>query len=330
MGIGDTISNSDKLLNNDFIINNLTDILNSRPISVEFIVKKYPGYEYEYKIVPNKIDPNFSEYCLIIKFIKLDKNKVSIYVDQLIKCSSINNFGNFFIESLKEFANKFGYYSIIIGNDISSLDFIYPEKNNSIVEINLSALNILIFGESWYNKMGFYNTDNLDEIEFNRYIINKPISDFYDSENIITLIDDAINMRNNKSDFFHQFKKTINSYGKFNEILNLIFDITNKTEDDKIKDIFKSIYDYIREHCDNKTKICDVDYEIMKKISSFINFMYMLLELKYTNRHLVYYAKKINANQSAGKRKKIKNKNKTYRKYLNKMLNKKHKSTKRH
>lgn len=326
MGIGDTISNSDRLLNNDFIINNLTDTLNSRPIPVEFIVKKYPGYDHEYKIVPDKIEPNFSEYCLIIKFIKLDNNNVSIYIEQLIKCSSINNFGKFFIESLKEFADKFGYYSIIIGNDISSLDFIYPEKNNLIVEINLSVLNILIFGESWYNKMGFYNAYNLDEIEFNKYIINKPISEFFDSENIITLIDDEIHMRNSKSGFNRQFKKIINSYGKFHEILNLIFNITNKTEDDNIKDIFKSIYDYIKIHCDNKTKICDVDYEIMKKISSFINFMFILLQLKYTNTHLVYHVKKRNLNQYAGKIKKIKKiKNKTHRKH-----NKKHKSYKSH
>ena len=47
---------------------------------------------------------------------------------------------------MNSYSDKFGYYSIVIGNDVSSLDFIYPEKNNAIVEINLSALNILIFG----------------------------------------------------------------------------------------------------------------------------------------------------------------------------------------
>ncbi len=299
------------LLDNNFIIDNLTYILNGRPIIYKFIVSKIEKVKDAYVVSSDiKVD-NYDNECLFINF-KMSEKGVSIYVGILTKCVPIRDFGKYFLECLKEFATKFGYYSVRIEHDASKLYYTdFKNNKNKYIDINLSYLNILISGESWYNKMGFYHPKNIEEINNNKYIINKDISDIDNYKNITTFIN--LNIE----------REIIKNYEKFEELFDFILNITNKTPDNSIKEVFKSLYDYLRTNCNNIERSCDVDYLIIYKISIFINFVFKIAGLKYTNKNLEYITNEENTNQKSGNKK---HKNKSNK--LNKKLKNKHKKNK--
>jgi hypothetical protein len=304
---------NDLLLDSNYIINNLKDTLNDKPLKYKFDIRvNKKNYEvFIYNEDTSDYNPD-EDPCLEIKF-KKDINGVSIIVNLINKCAPIRNYGVFILNSLKEFAERFGYYSVIIGLDVSYLGFMFDNKPDIIIE--LAFLSILSTGESWYNKMGFYNPLNMEQIQDNKYKISLPIGELDDSIKITEFIDDTIKYYKNKL----RLKKlpicyqTINSYGTFRQLYNFILDITNKTDNDTIQNVFKELYAFIKNNCDTINKICSVDYDTIQKISCFINFVYEFLDIKYERSLLEY----ITLNQKAGK----KRNNKT-RKYYIKKINK--------
>jgi len=308
--------NNDLLLDDNYIINNLKDVLNDKPLKYKFdITRDEKNYDvFVYNEDTKDYNPD-GDPCLTIQF-KTVPNGVSIKVELLNKCIPIKNYGVFMLNSLKEFAEKFGYYSVIIGTDVSYLEFKFQDKNDVIIE--LAYLSILSTGESWYNRMGFYNSFNTEQIEDNKRKISFPIGELDDSIKIIEFIDNEIKyykqLRVKKLPICYQI---ISSYGNFRELYNFILDITRKTGTDTIQDVFKSLYKFIRDNCDTDSKKCNVDHDTMQKISCFINFIYNFLDIKYESSLLVY----VSLIQKSGK--KPYNKTKTNKKITRKIMSRK-------
>ena len=296
--------NNEDLLNDDFIINNLKQIIYQRPLKYTFNIDIKKKNENKIYILFIQDEDNEIKYCLKIGFLNSNKG-ISILVYSIYKCVPIKNYGNFILSCLKEFADKFGYYSVIITSDASTLDlnFNYSDENK-LVYIDLAYLNILSTGESWYNRMGFYNEQNIEQIERNKTVINQNINTLDNSIDIIEFIDNNIKKYKNKEHRIPTCLKLINSYGRFREIYQFILNITQKTDDDKIRDIFSSINNYIKTNCDTNTSTCSVDYLIIQKISCFIDFVFEFLDLQYKNTNLEYIAKKYKAGKKIIKTKK--------------------------
>ena len=142
------------LLFDKFIKNNLKNILNNRSEKYKFDIKIEKLNEDKYYNIFIENEDNITrEYnpdndsCLTITFNKTQEG-ISIKVDMIYKCAPINNYGNFILESIKEFATKYGYYSIIIDTDSSYLDLYFNidgEKRN--ITIKLYYLSILSTGK---------------------------------------------------------------------------------------------------------------------------------------------------------------------------------------
>lgn len=288
--------NTKYLLDNDFVISNLKETLNERPFKYKFNIKKNISYGRPtlevYIENPDDITKNSNpddDPCLSI-ILYNTKEGASIAINTLNKCIPINNYGNFMLNSVKEFAKKYGYYSVIITSDGSTLDFRFKDDNGKInyIYIDLAILSILSIGESWYNKMGFYTPINREQIEDNTYKIRQDIGDIDEPSKIINLIDQNLTPYKTRQDRTPVCFKMINSYGKFRELYNFILDLTKKTDTNSIQDVFKEIYNIIKNNCDTNTNTCRIDYETMLKIDCFIMFMYNLLDIKYKATSLMY------------------------------------------
>lgn len=144
------------------VISDLKDILNSRPIIYNFDINYNDSYKTYYVSIENSNDFNLKEYnesedhCLSFQIKEIKGLKI-IYIETIYKCAPIKNYGIFILDSIKEYAKNFGFYSVIIGSDASSLEFHLINVNGRMKSlfINLSYLSILSTGESWYNRMGF-------------------------------------------------------------------------------------------------------------------------------------------------------------------------------
>lgn len=303
--------NIEEQLNDEAIIYNLKEILNERPLKYKFNIKKEKSYGVDsFKVYIENSDEEISkynvdnEYCVIFNIEKFPEG-LYIFINLIFKCAPISNYGNFILDSFKEFAKKFNYYGIIIGSDGSSLDF-YVDNNGvkKLVDIDLAELSILSTGESWYNRMGFYTPINKEQIQDNLYKIGKDIQDL-DNEDIIGFIDKILSKyKGDREKYLPDCFKSINSYGKFHDLYDFILNLTNKTGSDSIQEVFQEINNIIKNNCNSLTKMCSLDYETMKKIICFINFVYKLLDIKYKATALVYIVKK----RGGYKKKQVKNK----------------------
>lgn len=301
---GGTIHPPEKLMDDNFIITNLYNSFNDRPIKYNFDVVTDGKFfniiinDNDYNLI-SKYNPD-NEPCLTLQF-KNVSNKVTIYIDILNKCAPINNYGKIMLEILKNFALTYGYYSIIIGSDVSYLDFYIENKE---VIIDLANLHILTYGESWYNKLGFYNPLNKKEIINNIFIISNPILDIDKPDEIIDLIDRNRNYYvKNSRKIPICYSHIISSYGDFRKLLEYILDLTNTSQEENIEYVFKSLYKYIYNNCDTNDKTCYVDYITIQKISCFIDFVYELLDIKYTKTNLEHIIiRNYASNQSSGKK----------------------------
>jgi hypothetical protein len=318
--------NNENLLDDNFIVSNLKDILNQTPFKYKFNIKITGKLQNKfYNVFVENEDQIIKDYnpddnpCLEIKFVKYSEG-ISIFVYSINKCAPIKNYGNFILSCLKEFASKFGYHDVIITSDNSTIDLYFDDMNEKkLVYIELAYLSILSTGESWYNRMSFYHPNNIEEIEDNKIKINKKINTIDDSVTIIEHINNQIKKYKNRQNLIPVCVRLINSYGKFREMYNFILEITGKTEDDTIQSVFDSLNYYIKNHCNTINKTCDVDYLTIQKISCFIDFVYELLDINYHNTSLEYIAKNYKAgknsknSKNSKKNKKIKTKkNKLY------------------
>jgi len=306
----------DERLDENFIINNFKEILNNRPLKYEFDIKKEQRYGSDSFVVfiKNSDEETESyndenEYCVAFKIVGI-KNELTIFIDTIYKCAPISNYGNFILDSFKEFAKNFGYHSILISSDGSALDFfVYKNDIQKNISIELAELSILSTGESWYNRMGFYTPNNREQIQDNLYKISKDIQEIDDSIEIINLIDRTLQRyKGAREKYLPDCYKLINSYGKFRELYDFILNLTNKTDNSSIQEVFQEITNIIKTNCNSVTKICGLDYDTMSKINCFINFVYTLLDIKYKATGLIYIVPK-----KGGRRKRRQN-NKTKRK----------------
>lgn len=306
---------NDIRLDDNFIINNLSEILNERPIKYIFGVKKEEHYGIvNFLVYIKNIDEEIEKYnldddpCVAFRIINL-KEGLSILINSINKCAPISNYGNFILNSFKEFAIKFDYYSVVITSDGSVLQFYLDDDGiEKYLEIDLSYLSILSSGESWYNRMGFYTPVNVEQIQDNLYKIRQDIQDIDDSGKIINLIDEEIKKYKGRDNRIPECYKLINSYGKFRELYNFILNLTKKTDTNSIQEVFQEIVQIIKTKCNTIERTCSLNYDTIMKINCFIKFVYLLLDIKYKATGLVY---KVKSRSSGGKRNKtLKNKTK--------------------
>jgi len=313
--------NNQVLLNNDSVINGLTDILNGRPLKYKFDIKKRIsfGNEEYYVFIQNNegLDPikynSRDRPCLTFDFINGPRGG-SIFINMLTKCAPIKNYGNFILNCIKEFAERYSYYSILIGSDGSDLPFTFiVNGEEKEIYIDLAYLTILSTGESWYNKMGFYNELNREQIEENKYKISQNIGSIDDNIRIIEKIDNKLQRFRGKEDRIPICYKMISSYGEFSKLYNFILGITDKTDTNSIQEVFQEITNIIKNNCDSVNETCNIDYLTLQKISCFIEFVYELLNIKYKATSLEYIVPINNYNVKSGKsiKKKHKSNNKT-------------------
>jgi hypothetical protein len=327
------------LIDDNFVIENLYSILNSRPINFTFVVQRRMAVRDNNNrktfavitINKNKNNNNniFDNFCLLFVIIKNTiTNEYSIYIVSLEKCAPINKYGNFILDSIKEFAYKFVYYSIIIEVDASDLVFICDnDGKNKKVYISLAKLSILSTGESWYNRLGFYAPTNLDEKDANSLIIQKDIEDIDDltDENDNKYINIFIEAQHKGKNpviepvLDSECLKIIFNYRSFRELYNFILKITKTDGSDSIQNVFLALNEFIRSNCDSINTRCKVDYFTMKKISCFIEFMFELLGIKYTRDNLEYIVPRYRYQKGRGK--KIYMKNQTRKRKLQGLRN---------
>lgn len=318
--------NDNNLLDDNFIISNLKNLLNDQRFKYKFDIKKITRYgrsvfdifiENDDELT-NSYNPN-NEPCMSIIFYNINEG-ISIAINTINKCIPINNYGNFMLNSIKEFAKKYGYYSVMITSDGSTLEFNFNEDGKKkYIGLDLAILSILSFGESWYNKMGFYTSINREQIQDNTFKIRQDIGDIDEPSKIIEFINDSLKPYKNRENKTPICFKLVNSYGKFRDLYNFILDLTKKTDTNSIQEVFKEINNIIKMNCDTNTNTCKIDYETMLKIDCFIMFMYNLLDIKYKATSLLYIVPKNTIKispKSGGKSLKnnIKRKSKTKRK----------------
>jgi hypothetical protein len=309
------------LLNNpNDIANTLKNLLNVNQYNYNF---KISTVEYKNKIsydvyisdgyIPDEYS-EFDEPCLSISFINLKIDIVSINIDSIFKCSPIPSYGVFILKSLKELARILQCYSIIIGKDASYLDFYFHiDGEKKYVFIELAKLSILSTGESWYNRMGFYNTFSTPEIKENKKKINKLIGDIDNSDIISSFIEKELQTYkklNNKPPICLQI---INNYESFYSIYDSVLNNTNSSSNDTIQKVFKNVNLFIRNNCDTNKKTCSIDYFTIRNIKCFIYFVYELLDIKYSDSQLEWITQLNGGTKKKTRNKKLKRTRKTKR-----------------
>jgi len=120
------------------------------------------------------------EPCLSFSIEKDDANSNSLIlrVHTIHRCGKTT--GNNIIANLIAFAESNNFNKIIIDQDASSIEFYMMQQP---VRIKLYALSVLIYGETWYNKKGFYSSmytseDNRDNKENNKKIVQRSITEW--------------------------------------------------------------------------------------------------------------------------------------------------------
>jgi len=317
---------NNELLNDDYVINGLTYILNNKPFKYKFDINKRISYgtEYYFIFIKNNEDLDLIKYnpedkpCLSFRLIDGTQG-VTIFINEITKCAPIKNYGNFILNSIKQFAKNNGYYSVLISSDGSVLPFTFiVDGEEKEINIELAYLTILSTGQSWYNKMGFYTQINREQIQENKYKISQTIGSIDDNIKIIDLIDSKLKRYKGRENRMPICYKIISSYGNFRELYNFILEITNKSDTNSIQEIFEELTNFIRKNCDSVNETCNIDYLTLQKISCFIDFIYELLGLQYKATSLIYIVPTNIYNVKSGKltRKNQKSNNKTKKRFL--------------
>ena len=88
--------------------------------------------------------------------------------------------------------------NIIVDDDQSFKYFYVKPGSNLSCGFLLANYNILLNGESWYNKHGYYNESHEKELEYNENVRSMTISEYFDDKSIT--IDKILNYLNDKDE----------------------------------------------------------------------------------------------------------------------------------
>jgi len=224
------------------------------------------------------------------------------------KCGGTSS-GNYILECLTLYAQTYGYNRVIISLDTSQLPLDFGDGDRNPIMIELNCLSILTYGESWYNRKGFYSTIFREEQATNIPIINMSVSKWLKNAE-----------GDNKYKYFvHMFSKIITRLNGEGDTNNNSFDNTS------IKKIFSFIMQRIRESCSNPDKICNI--EDKPELNEYDKFIAMVCERSHFRIELNNLIKNIvpntnNLKTRGGKIKKYNRKTKTKTKYKSKYKSK--------
>lgn len=254
----------ENILEPDFIIQNVERIFNENSSikNYKVIYDDLEGHvEQSNEDVPAFIVTSGSNHECIFFYCYKYNNNYYLQTQGIHKCNNERSSGKFNILCLLEFCNTYNYDYMIISEDQSLLYFNFLKFQP--ISISLMKLKLLTNGISWYNSLGFYAKNNLQQIIQMKNYINLPI--FILLQNNPNIID----------------------------ITHYILKITELNMNDKISLIFKKIDDIIKLNCPQNN--CNVHfYKILQIINQFIDTIYHLSGINYDNKFLTYKIKKNN------------------------------------
>ena len=245
----------------------------------------------KFKIVP--IGKNiYEEHCIWFSINKLEKK---LYKIDLRRCSLLS--GPEILYILEKIAKKFNLSEIHL-NDASHISII--SLTNKSYSISLANMYILSDGISWYNKYGYISKSFNEEKDYNKRIMETPLSEF-----MKLILNSRLNYFNRMSIIFFDLVK--NEFNRNNLKILLLRRKNN------IKKIIKEKYGI-----NNRKDITDAI--LLESIKIYYKYDEKIEEINSIHRKFIAYINSLNLHnyiKNSSKisdiinnfRKKLKNKN---------------------
>jgi len=270
-------------------IKNIIKDFNKNNTNFNIIIKN-ENTNIKFTIVP--IGKNiYEEHCIWFSINKLEKK---LYNIDLRRCSLLS--GPEILHILEKIAKKFNLSEIHL-NDASHISII--SLTNKIYSISLANMYILSEGISWYNKYGYISKSFNEEKDYNKRIMETPLSEFMK----LILLNQKMNL-NISNSFFDLVKN------QFNRNNLTIFLLKRKNS---IKKIIKEKYGI-----NNRKDITDAI--LLESIKIYYKYDEKIEEINSIHRKFIAYINSLNLHnyiKNSSKisdiinnfRKKLKNKN---------------------
>lgn len=252
-----------------------------------------------------------------------------IYLDSLKKCGS--NSGTKNLTTIIEFATSLPFIDYITLEDHSKIQ-ICKEPN---LEISLKLLDLLSYGESWYNKFGFYSKNYSNEQVNNGKIVELKFLDALKKfvhpgtlDNLITDKDETSVKQNGR-------RATV-----INKILGKVAYIagssSSEVKDFQVKTVFQLIKQFFIQNINRCETNSAKENALLKSVVVFVNGLMQIFPVKY-NMSLTKSINRLGSNdnndenESASSSKKFKmgGKKKTIRKRKKKAKTRRRNTNKR-
>ncbi|ARF08016.1 hypothetical protein Catovirus_1_66 [Catovirus CTV1] len=251
---------SPELIGNDYAF--FDKYLSSGGGKNEKINVKYKDYNFELNVYKQKDRTTYSIFA--------DNNNdecLIIFVEDNIKMASIHNisyFPTYAREGLEypgggSILLKFAIHYLKTNKDALNIKKIKIKDNATLYckkmkgVINLSAIYMLAFGETWYGKYGFIPYDHLnDKIDIQtlvNYKVDQKLVNIIplDCTNVRMIIEKTIRERNLEKDLsIEKFNKIYNKYKTY-PIIKFFRDFLNRKQFEVICEIFGHSYKEIME-----------------------------------------------------------------------------------
>lgn len=221
-------------------------------LSLDQQVEDYNEYQSIYKLTANGKDVFFHTkdgniQCSNIEILTPDH----IYLDYLERCGSKS--GRKVIETIEDFARRYGYKTIELEDDSR----IVSHKTRFRVQGGecsfwLPILQILAYGETWYNRMGYKSKFYDEEISHNKKIISMKYRKF-------------ISEINKFSDYFTEAPE---KYLSLEKLFNIGVRMSGKKEP-TVQEVFSEVIKKIKGY---ELK-CDGTIEEIEWLMDIINFI---------------------------------------------------------
>ncbi len=233
--------------------------------------------------------------------IKIEDNNIKLDLLKYVQPNKCKTPGTELLYLLYQVAKKLSY-NIVIEMDASE-KILYSDNRYAInnCSISLSLYSILLTGQSWYNKYGYYSPDYDEERKHNDIIRQLSMDDYFAGNN-------------NKTD-------TINRIIEFVKKYNNDVNITPQTT---VAETIKNIDKILNKHSKDKGIMCEASsvidtFNIGKilytnkengKFNNYVNNLVLDIEDSDTIEIYDNLAKKLAQHTTGGKTRKNKNKNK--------------------